>query len=162
MKIVPRGRAMVHNRPDVPERLAMGKAIAAALCGSLALLAGCASLGMDDKGLARDETLGQYGTALRFGDFGSAWQFVDPKVREAHPLDAAAKARYKQVEVGAYQTDGPMAVDEDTVQQVAQITLVIKSSQASYDVLDHQTWKYDPAAKHWWLESGLPDITPQQ
>jgi hypothetical protein len=141
----------------------MHKAIAVSICGSMiALLAGCASLGMDDKSLARDETLGQYGSALRFGDFGSAWQFIDPKVREAHPLDAAAKARYNRVEVGAYQTDGPMPLDENTVQQVAQITLVIKSSQASYDIIDHQTWKYDPAAKHWWLESGLPDIAPQQ
>ena len=137
--------------------------IAARACLSMiVLLAGCASLGMDAKSLARDETLGEYGSALRFGDFASAWQFVDPKVRTAHPLDAAAKARFNQVEVGAYQTDGPVPVDENTVQQVAQISLVIKSSQASYDVVDRQTWKYDPVAKHWWLESGLPDITPQQ
>ncbi len=132
------------------------------VCGStIALLAGCASLGMDAKSLARDETLGQYGSALRFGDFASAWQFVDPKVRQAHPLDAAAKARYNQVEVGAYQTDGPVAIDGNTVQQVVQISLVVKSSQASYDIIDHQIWKYDPASKRWWLESGLPDITPQ-
>ena len=141
----------------------MRRPILVATCGSMiALLAGCASLGMDSKSLARDETLGQYGSALRFGDFGSAWQFVDPKVREAHPLDAAAKARYNQVEIGSYVTDGPIPVDENTVQQVAQISLVVKSSQASYDIVDHQTWKYDPESKHWWLESGLPDITPQQ
>ena len=141
----------------------MRRPILVATCGSMiALLAGCASLGMDKKSLARDETLGQYGSALRFGDFANAWQFVDPKVRETHPLDAAARARYNQVEVGNYVTDGPIPVDENTVQQVAQISLVIKSSQASYDVIDHQTWKYDPESKHWWLESGLPDITPQQ
>ncbi|HJU08994.1 MAG TPA: hypothetical protein VJ727_11000 [Rhodanobacteraceae bacterium] len=141
----------------------MRRAILVSVCGSMiVLLAGCASLGADNKSLARDETLGQYGSALRFGDFASAWQFVDPKVREAHPLNAAAKARYKQVEVGNYVTEGPVPVDENTVQQVVQITLVIKSSQASYDVIDHQTWKYDPAGKHWWLETGLPDITPQQ
>lgn len=133
-----------------------------AVCGSMiALLAGCASLGMDSQSLARDDTLGQYGSALRFGDFASAWQFVDPKVREAHPLDAAAKARYNQVEVGAYQTDGPVPVDENTVQQIVQISLVVKASQSSYDIVDRQTWHYDPVAKHWWLETGLPDITPQ-
>jgi hypothetical protein len=31
-----------------------------------------------------------------------------------------------------------------------------------YNVFDHQTWHWDAKAKHWWLETGLPDITPQQ
>ncbi|MER3546730.1 MAG: hypothetical protein C4338_03630 [Rhodanobacteraceae bacterium] len=137
------------------------KVTATFLCGSmLALLAGCTTLGSHAKDQARDETLAQYAATLRFGDFASAWQFVDPKVRETHPLDAAAKRRYASIEVGAYQTDGPSAIDENTVQQIAQISLVVKSSQASYDIVDHQVWKYDPANKRWWLESGLPDISP--
>ena len=130
-------------------------------CGSmLVLLAGCASLGSHAKDEARDETLAQYAAALRFGDFASAWQFVDPKVREAHPLDAAAKGRYSQAEVGAYQTDGPVATGENTIEQTAQISVVVKASQASYDIVDHQVWQYDPVVKRWWLETGLPDITP--
>lgn len=140
----------------------MRRTIVVSACGAMiALFAGCSTLGSHAKDQARDETLAQYGAALRFGDFASAWQFVDPKVREAHPLDAAAKQRYAAVEVGAYETDGPVASGENTVQQIAQISVVVKSSQASYDIVDHQTWQYDPVAKHWWLESGLPNITPQ-
>ena len=126
-------------------------------------LTGCATLANSDKDKARDATLENYAATLRFGGgFSAAWQFVDPKVREAHPLDAATKNRYSQVDVGGYQTDGPAPMDDNTIQQVAQITLVVRSSQASYDIVDRQTWHWDEAGKHWWLESGLPDITPPQ
>jgi hypothetical protein len=127
-----------------------------------ALLAGCASLSSHAKDDARDQTLGSYASTLRFGDFAGAWQFVDPKVRAEHPLDAAAKQRYNAVSVGGYETDGPSAIDENTVEQVVQISVIVKSSQTSYDVVDHQTWKYDPESRHWWLESGLPDLAPKQ
>jgi hypothetical protein len=50
----------------------------------------------------------------------------------------------------------------NTIQQTVQISLIVKSSQTAYDIVDHQTWKYDPDTKRWWLESGLPDLTPQQ
>lgn len=124
------------------------------------LLAGCATLSNQNKDKLRDQTLDDYAAALRWGDFASAYQFADPKLRDAHPLDAAAKKRYAAVEVAQYETDGPRAVDENTVKQSVQISLIDKASQSAYDVVDHQTWRWDPVAKHWWLESGLPDITP--
>ena len=126
------------------------------------LLAGCANLSTHAKDQSRDETLAHYAATLRFGDFASAWQFVDPKIRAEHPLDAATRKRYSAVDVGGYETEGPSAVDANTIQQTAQISLIVKSSQTSYDIVDHQTWKYDPDTKRWWLESGLPDLTPQQ
>ncbi|HXS72989.1 MAG TPA: hypothetical protein VN725_03015 [Rhodanobacteraceae bacterium] len=133
-----------------------------ALFALTGLLAACANLPTHAKDEARDETLASYAATLRFGDFASAWQFVDPKVRAEHPLGAAAKRRYGAIEVGGYETDGPSATGDNTIEQTAQISVVVKASQSSYDIVDHQIWKYDPAAKHWWLESGLPDVTPPQ
>lgn len=124
------------------------------------LLAGCATLGSQSKDKLRDQTLDDYAAALRWGGFAGAYQFVDPKLREAHPLDEAAKQRYDGVAVAQYDTDGPRAVDDNTVEQNVQISLIDKASQSAYDIVDHQTWRWDPASKHWWLESGLPDITP--
>ena len=49
-----------------------------------------------------------------------------------------------------------------TYKVVATVGLIVKSSQRVYSVLDHQTWHWDAQAKRWWLESGLPDISPQQ
>ncbi len=124
------------------------------------LLAGCATLQRRDQ--LRDQTLEAYAAALRWGDFQSAWNYVDPAVRAAHPLTAQQKARYNTVRVAQYETPGPSATGPDTVQQTVQISLIIKSSQQVYSVLDHQSWRWDAKDRHWWLESGLPDITPEQ
>lgn len=126
---------------------------------ALLLLAGCAT--MQNKNNLRDQTLEAYGAALRWGDFQSAWNYVDPVVRAAHPLTPQQKALYDTVRVAEYDASGPMATGEDTVAQTATIGLIVKSSQRVYSVVDHQTWRWDAKAKHWWLESGLPDITPQ-
>lgn len=129
---------------------------------AVTLLAGCASLQDHSKDKLRDDTLDSYAATLRWGDFASAYQFVDPDVRAKHPLDAAAKAKYNKVTVAQYDAQPPSATDENTLQQIVQINLIEKASQSSYGVVDHQSWRWDPVAKHWWLESGLPDIAPTQ
>lgn len=126
------------------------------------LLAGCASLQDHSKDKMRDDMLDSYAATLRWGDFASAYQFVDPEVRAKRPLDAAAKAKYNKVSVAEYDAQPPSTTGENTIQQMVQISLIEKASQSSYNIVDHQSWRWDPVAKHWWLESGLPDITPQQ
>ncbi|HEY9111516.1 MAG TPA: hypothetical protein VIM92_07065 [Rhodanobacteraceae bacterium] len=123
------------------------------------LLAGCATL--QNKNTSRDATLEGYVAALRWGDFQSAWNFVDPAVRAAHPLTPQQKALYNTVRVAEYEASGPVATSDDTIEQTATIGLIVKSSQRVYNVVDHQTWHWDAKAKHWWLESGLPDISPE-
>jgi hypothetical protein len=129
------------------------------LGAALLLLAGCAT--MQNKNNLRDETLDAYGAALRWGDFQGAWSYVDPAVRAAHPLTPQQKALYNTVKVAEYNAQGPVADGPDSIRQTAQISLIVKSSQRVYSVLDHQTWRWDDKAKHWWLETGLPDISPQ-
>lgn len=126
----------------------------------LLLLAGCATV--QNKNNLRDETLDAYGAALRWGDFQGAWDYVDPAVRAEHPLTPQQKALYNTVRVAEYQAQGPVADGPDSIRQTAQISLIVKTSQRVYSVLDHQTWRWDAKAKHWWLESGLPDISSQQ
>ncbi|MGH8163730.1 MAG: hypothetical protein ACREP1_05285 [Rhodanobacteraceae bacterium] len=140
----------------------MRAAIAVFSVSAALLLAGCASLQDHSKDKMRDDTLDSYAATLRWGDFGSAYQFVDPEVRAKHPLDAAAKAKYNKVTVAEYDAQPPAATGENTLSQAVQISLIEKASQSSYNIVDHQNWRWDPVAKHWWLESGLPDITPQQ
>lgn len=129
---------------------------------ALLLLAGCATLQHQNRDQQRDQTLEAYAAALRWGDFQTAESYVDPAVRAAHPLTPQQKALYNTVRVAEYETQGPAADGPDTVRQTAQISLIVKSSQHVYSVLDHQTWHWDATAKHWWLESGLPDISPEQ
>jgi outer membrane murein-binding lipoprotein Lpp len=129
--------------------------IAVVLC--VLLLAGCATKTRSD---ALTTTLNAYGSTLRWGDFQSAAQFIEPAQRAAHPLDPLDLARYQQVRVSEYDNGaGPVPTGDFDVQQTVLINLVNIHTQSERSIVDHQTWHYDEKTKHWWLTSGLPDIT---
>ena len=124
---------------------------------AILLLAACAT---QERSQSLTTTLSAYGGVLRWGDFASAVQFMDPEVRAKHPLTGLDLARYKQVRVTEYNDDaGPVPISPTEVQQTVRISVVNIHTQAERNVTDHQTWHYDEKAKHWWLTSGLPDIT---
>ncbi|MGH8157778.1 MAG: hypothetical protein ACREPQ_06635 [Rhodanobacter sp.] len=124
---------------------------------SVLLLAGCATQKRSD---TLTTTLNAYASTLRWGDFQSAAQFIDPALREKHPLSALDIARYKQVKVSEYDDgNGPLPAGQNSVQQTVHISLVNVHTQSERSIVDHQTWHYDEKTKHWWLTSGLPDIT---
>ena len=123
------------------------------------LLAACAT---QDRSQSLTTTLSAYGGILRWGDFASAVQFIDPEARAKHPLTELDLARYKQVRVTEYNDDaGPVPINPTEVQQTVRISLVNIHTQAERSVIDHQTWHYDEKTKHWWLTSGLPNITQE-
>lgn len=122
-----------------------------------ALLAGCAT---QKRSSTLTTTLEAYGSTLRWGDFQTATKFLDPKVLKKHPLSDLDMARYKQVRVSDYDSgSGPVPIDDTHVKQVVQIGLINIHTQVERSVVDHQTWRYDEKTQHWWLTSGLPDIT---
>lgn len=122
------------------------------------LLAGCAM--QQERSKTLTSTLSAYGGVLRWGDIASAAQFIDPAIREKHPMTDIDRARYKQVRVTEYDDGaGPVPLDESDVQQTVHINLVNIHTQTERSIIDHQTWHYDEKTKHWWLTSGLPDIT---
>jgi hypothetical protein len=124
---------------------------------ALMLCAGCAT---DQRNQALIRTLNSYASTLRWGDFQSALQFVDPEVRAKHQPSALDLARYQQVRVTGYDEGAGAVPDgENRVRQVVQIGLVNLNTQAERTVIDRQSWRYDPQTKRWWLTSGLPDIT---
>ncbi len=121
------------------------------------LLAGCAT---DRRNTTLTATLNAYGSTVRWGDFASAERFVDPKVREAHPLTPIELSRFKQYRVSDYDDgQGPVPTGENEAQQVVRLGIVNLNTQAERTLVDKQTWHYDPKARHWWLTSGLPDLT---
>lgn len=132
------------------------------ILGMLVILAvlGLAACATQTRSDSLTITLKAYASTLRWGDFASAMQFVDPAARTAHPVSALDMARYKQVRVTEYNDDiGPVPVSDLEVRQTVRISLVNVNTQAERTVTDQQTWRYDAATKHWWLTSGLPDIT---
>lgn len=128
------------------------------LLASIALL--CAGCATDRRNQALIGTLNAYANALRWDGLQSGLQFVDPKLRNAHPPSALDLARYQQVRVTDYDDDGgPVPSGENQIRQVVQISLVNLNTQVERTVIDRQQWRYDPVGNHWWLTSGLPDIT---
>jgi hypothetical protein len=122
-------------------------------------LAGCATQKRSD---TLTTTLNAYASTLRWGDFASGAQFIEPKMRLAHPVSAFDKSLYQQVRVSDYDSGaGPVPLDDADVQQTVKIGLINVHTQSERTIVDHQTWHYDEKTRHWWLTSGLPDITRQ-
>ena len=142
---------------DRPQRTAWS-------CAAIALLtlalAACGDV-KPSKGHALDMVLYDFSSALRWGNFDKAYDFVDPQTKMEHPLTDLDRSRYAQIEIASYEVmarnNGP-----NTVDQQIRLSLVNKNTQVGRSIVYQEHWRYDEQIKHWWLVSGLPDLSPQQ
>ena len=122
----------------------------------LALLAGCPKSA--SKGTALDEIQYTYSAAIRWGDFEGAWTLVDPKVRKEHPLTDIDFSRYKQVQISGYREQGSSVTPDGEMVRDIEIGVINRNTLAERSVRYRERWRYDEAAKTWWLVSALPDL----
>ena len=122
----------------------------------LVVLAGCPKSA--SKGSALDETQYAYSAAIRWGDFDGAYNLVDPKVREEHPLTDVDFSRYKQVQISGYRDLGGSPLASGEVVREIEIGVINRNTLAERTVRYRERWRYDEGAKTWWLTSGLPDL----
>ncbi|BFI94924.1 MAG: hypothetical protein RSP_04340 [Rhodanobacter sp.] len=123
---------------------------------AVALFAGCAQNVRNDSLV---KTLNAYGSAVRWNGLQSSLQFVDPEVLKAHPPTDFDLQRYQQVRVTDYDDgSGPAPLSDSEVQQTAKISFVNIHTQVERSIVVRQVWRYNDKTKHWWLESGMPDI----
>jgi hypothetical protein len=139
------------------DRLARRLALLLALLVSAAVLAGCAT-GQSSQSRKRDMLLRSYASAIRWSEFEQAWGFLSPQLRESTPLTDLELERFKQVQVVGYTELSRDVGDDGSISQRVEIRLVNRHTQVERVVIDKQRWSYDPEAKRWWLESGLPDF----
>ena len=123
----------------------------------LALLVGCPKTSAS-KGTALDEVQYAYSAAIRWGDFEGAWNLVDPEVRKQHPLSDIDFSRYKQVQISGYRDQGGTVLGSGEVVRDIEIGVINRNTLAERSVRYRERWRYDEAAKTWWLVSGLPDL----
>ena len=122
----------------------------------LVLLAGCPKSA--SKGSALDEIQYAYSAAIRWGDFEGAYTLVDPKLREEHPLTDVDFSRYKQVQISAYRDLGGSPLASGEIVREIEIGVINRNTLAERTVRYRENWRYDEAAKTWWLTSGLPNL----
>lgn len=122
----------------------------------LALLAGCPKSA--SRGSALDEAQYAWSAAIRWGDFEGAWNLVDPKHRQAHPLTPLELERYRQVQISAYRELGAHAPDKFTAVREIEIGVINRHTLAERTLRYRERWRWDPEAGSWWIEGGLPDL----
>lgn len=122
----------------------------------LALLAGCPKSA--SKGTALEDVQYAYSAAIRWGDFDGAWTLVDPEVRKAHPLTDIDFSRYKQVQISGYRDQGGTVSPQGEMIRDIEIGVINRNTLAERTVRYRERWRYDEAAKTWWLVTGLPDL----
>ncbi len=127
--------------------------LSAALLG----VAGCASMG--NEGNLLDTAQYAWSGAIRWGDFEGAMNLVDPKLRGEHPPTSMELERYKQVQISAYRDLGASAdLKAGTATRDIEIGVINRHTQSERRVRYREQWRWDPAAKTWWLTTGLPDL----
>jgi hypothetical protein len=145
----------------VPLNPTATRSVLAALVAAAAILplGGCNAI-KPTQDRAEDLTMYDFSSALRWGDFDKAYDFVDPKTKTEHPLTDLDRERFKQVEVSGYEVMAKLDHDGEIDQQV-KLDLINRNTQIPRSIVYHEKWHWDAPTKHWWLESGLPDISPQ-
>jgi hypothetical protein len=118
---------------------------------------GCGTAGSTRNASAN--TIDDYGVAVRWSELEQAWQFVDPAVREQQPLTDLERERFKLIQITGYDVKNKTEAPDGGIDQTVEIRLINKNTQIERSVVDHQRWRWDAAGKHYWLVSGLPNLS---
>ncbi len=124
---------------------------------AILLLAGCQSLSQRQQSDSLQQVLRNYEGVIRWGTVDQARRFLRPEALEAAPV--APVAPVAPMRVTHYEVvQGPSMVGEGKAMQTALIQYVFVESQVVREVVNQQTWEYDPAAESWYLVSPLPSF----
>ncbi len=132
----------------------MRKAMIAWIAACL-LLAGCGGGQQENALLAAQNA---YGSAMRWGEFETAWQRVDPEYREAHPMTELDLERYSQVQISAYRDLDATVLPDGSPARLIEIGVINKHTMAERTVRYREEWRWDAEKKTWWVRQGLPDL----
>lgn len=128
-----------------------------ALVAASLVLAGCPASKRSARG-PLDQALYDYAGAIRWSDFEAAYTFVDPEVRAGQDLAHIEIERLKQFQTSDYQVKRVIGSVDDVYEQLVEIRLVNRHTQAERTVVERQRWRFDAEHKTWWLMTGLPPI----
>ena len=121
-----------------------------------AALGGCPKA--PSKGTLLEQMQYDYSAAIRWGDFEGAMSVLDPAYRKAHPVTDLELSRFKQVQISSYNELAARVLPDGEVQREIAIGVINRNTLAERNVRYTERWRYDEAARTWWLVGGLPDL----
>ncbi len=104
------------------------------------------------------QTQDAYTAAIRWSDFDSAQEYLDPEYRLAHPMTDLERERYRQLQVSGYRVRGSGQLADGSIERRVELGVVNRNTQAERIVQGRERWRWDPQAKRWWQAEGLPDL----
>lgn len=129
------------------------------LLAALALATGlAAAAGPRGQRAKLEQAQAVYAASIRWGEFENAWQLVDPAYREAHPLSGLELERYRQLRISGYRDLGSSRLDDGSVVRSVEIGAINRHTQVERTLRYAERWRWDPEARRWWLQGGLPDF----
>lgn len=103
-------------------------------------------------------SLRSYELAVRWNDFDAASESLDPLTLQGEPFSEQDEDYYKVFQITGY-TPKSSSMSKDMVYtQRVELRIVDRDTQVERTKTDRQSWRYDAAAKRWWLTSGLPKL----
>jgi hypothetical protein len=127
-----------------------------------AILLGVTSLAMarssNKTEKALEASLKVYAQAVRWNDFETAYASTDPTLRATEGFTEDDEAYYKRFQISGYTVKSTAKADPQTYSQRVELRIIDVSTQTERTQTDRQNWRWDGAAKRWWLVSGLPRL----
>jgi hypothetical protein len=105
-----------------------------------------------------EASLKVYAQAVRWNDFETAYASTDPTLRAAEGFTEHDEAYYKRFQISGYTVKSTAKADPQTYSQRVELRIIDVSTQTERTKTDRQNWRWDGAAKRWWLVSGLPRL----
>ena len=124
----------------------------------LAVLPGVADARSSASEKTLQASLKRYAQAVRWNDFAAASESVDPALRAPEGFSEDDEAYYKRFQISGYSLKTGARSGETEYSQRVELRIIDVASQTERVKTDRQTWRYDAAAKRWWLTSGLPRL----
>jgi hypothetical protein len=115
------------------------------------LLAACG--GMPHK---KVDMVAEYGNAVRWSDWDTAWNYIDPATRKTTSLPEEERDRLKDTKVTGYDVRTTSPQPDGTARQLVEIRYIDQATQVEKTYRDVQIWRTDDNGEHWWLTTGLP------
>lgn len=118
------------------------------------LLTACAAVDDSKKSITLDKALWQYETAIRWVDFGTANSM---RRTEGTAVYSPDPDMLKNIKVTSYEVmNTTTSADHSEVNMTVEIVYYHDERMKLETLTDHQTWKYDPEIKAWYITTPLP------